>query len=247
MTDIYTVDGFSRAFRLAIFFFTIMITVTILNVAFLSATDVAPFTGQLIISSRVSIPKLLLEEHPAQGHERSGVSSRILAGSKVYVFECVFGILVSICIVRIVKAYWATAKGDDRVAPIVGHSASQGAPNDGIAAEIEATGLFDSPIPSSNINNATALQIQTICLTGIKNDHKINISDLKEAFATIGRLEYIKNNPNVADKLCKSTSNTEYYDISDESADEADDDIDSHDQPTGHDRTPEVALGLEVL
>ena len=206
MTDTFMVVGFSRALKLAIFFSTIMSTVTILNVAYTSATFVAPINGHSIDYSKVSIPKLELEEFPARGLERFGISSSILAGAWVYVYVCVFGILVSTCIARIVKAYWASAKGDDFVAPIVGHSAMRGAPHDEIAAEVEATGLFDSPISSSKINNATALQIRTTCLFGIKNDHKINIYDLNEAYATIGRLEYIKNNPNSADIMSKSTS-----------------------------------------
>ena len=234
----FAVVGFSRALKLAIFFITLISTVTIVNVAYTSATVVAPINGLSIVHIQDSIHNSKLEEYPARGLERFGQSSSSLAGAWVYV--CVFGILVITCIARVVKAYWASAKGDDFVAPIVGHSALRGAPCDGIAAEIEATGLYDSPIPSSKINNATALQIRTTCLMGIKNGHKVETSDLTKVFATIGRLEYIKNNPNSADKLSKSKSITQYYDISDESADEADDDIDSHDSPTGRNpHTPE--------
>ena len=118
------VVGFSRALKLAIFFSNIMSTVTILNVAYTSATFVAPSNGHSIDYSKVSIPKLKLEEFPARGLERFGISSSILAGAWVYVYVCVFGILVSTCIARIVKAYWASAKGDDFEKRVTGPGSS---------------------------------------------------------------------------------------------------------------------------
>ena len=107
----FAVVGFSRALKLAIFFITLVSTVTIVNVAYTSATVVAPINGLSIVHIQDSIHNSKLEEYPARGLERFGQSSSSLAGAWVYV--CVFGILVITCIARVVKAYWASAKGDD--------------------------------------------------------------------------------------------------------------------------------------
>ena len=100
----FAVVGFPRALKLAVFFITLISTVTIVNVAFASATVVAPINGLSIVHIQDSIHNSKLEEYPARGLERFGQSSSSWLAAWVCV--CVFGLLVITCIARVVKAYW---------------------------------------------------------------------------------------------------------------------------------------------